>query len=141
MGFDAERTVLQRMGVNADIPDSGCCGLAGSWGFEHDKYAISMDCGERVLFPAVREAPSSMVIVADGFSCRTQIAQGTDRRALHLAQLIRSALPGGPDLPPERPERAIGSHRPALRRPLALTLAGAAAAAAVGAAARARSRT
>jgi FAD/FMN-containing dehydrogenase/Fe-S oxidoreductase len=92
MGTDGELAVLSRMGIDHDMPATGCCGLAGSWGFEQDKYEISMQCGERVLFPAVREASPDTVIVADGFSCRTQIAQGTDRRAIHLAQLIQSCL-------------------------------------------------
>ncbi|HET6910247.1 MAG TPA: FAD-linked oxidase C-terminal domain-containing protein [Mycobacteriales bacterium] len=107
MGFDSEKKVLEETGADVEIPDSGCCGLAGSWGFEKEKYDISMDCGERVIFPKVRDAAPGDVILADGFSCRTQIEQGTGRRAIHLAQLIQAALPGGRELPPERPERAF----------------------------------
>jgi Fe-S oxidoreductase len=92
MGFDAEQRLLDRLGVQAELPDSGCCGLAGSWGFEKDKHDISMDCGERAIFPKVREAAPDTVVLADGFSCRTQIQQGTGRQAMHLAQLIRDAL-------------------------------------------------
>jgi Fe-S oxidoreductase len=93
MGFDAERDVLDRLGVRADYPDSGCCGLAGSFGFEAgDKYGVSMQAGERVLFPAVRAADDRTLILADGFSCRTQIEQGTGRRAMHLAELIALGL-------------------------------------------------
>ncbi len=106
MGFDAEQKVFERMGADAEVPSSGCCGLAGSWGFEKEKYAISMDCGERVLFPKVRDAAPDTVILADGFSCRTQIEQGTKRRAIHLAQLIQSELKQQ-RLPRERPERAF----------------------------------
>jgi Fe-S oxidoreductase len=94
MGFDAEQKIFERMGADVDLPDSGCCGLAGSWGFEKEKYDISMDCGERVLFPKVREAAPDTVILADGFSCRTQIQQGTKRQAIHLAQLIRDGMTG-----------------------------------------------
>ena len=95
MGTDAERGVLERMGVDAQSPASGCCGLAGSWGFEKDKHEISMACGERVLFPAVREAGAETTVLADGFSCRTQIEQGTGRHAVHLAQLIKAGLADG----------------------------------------------
>jgi len=93
MGFDAERAILDRLGVRADYPDSGCCGLAGSFGFEAgDKYEVSIKAGERVLFPAVRAADERTLILADGFSCRTQIEQGTGRRAMHLSELIALGL-------------------------------------------------
>jgi Fe-S oxidoreductase len=106
MGTDAERKVLERMHVDAEWPASGCCGLAGSWGFEKGKYEISMQCGERVLFPAVREASADTVIVADGFSCRTQIEQGTKRRAVHLAQLVKTAIEAEPARAQGPPERS-----------------------------------
>ena len=66
--------------------------MAGSFGFEKDHYEVSIKCGERALFPAVRNATSETLIIADGFSCREQIAQNTDRRALHLAQVRHRAL-------------------------------------------------
>ncbi len=92
MGFDPEQKILEKIGLDCRILDSGCCGLAGSFGFEAGiKYEVSMRAGERVLFPAVREAPADTLIVADGFSCRTQIEHGTGRQALHLAQVIRLA--------------------------------------------------
>ena len=92
MGFDCDEDVLRRLGLELDIPDSGCCGLAGSFGFEAgEKYDVSMRAGERVLFPKVRESDDAL-IVADGFSCRTQIEHGTGRRALHLAELLRMAM-------------------------------------------------
>jgi Fe-S oxidoreductase len=93
-GMGDETAVLDRMAVDWDMPDSGCCGLAGSWGFEAEKYQLSMAIGERVLFPAVRDADPATVVMADGFSCRTQIEHGTGRRAVHLAQLIESRLAG-----------------------------------------------
>jgi hypothetical protein len=66
--------------------------MAGSFGFERDKYDVSMAIGELELLPAVRSAPADCLIIADGFSCREQIAQGTDRQALHLAEVLQMAL-------------------------------------------------
>jgi FAD/FMN-containing dehydrogenase/Fe-S oxidoreductase len=88
----AEESVLRRMGVEVRQPAPGCCGMAGSFGFERDKYDISMAIGELELLPAVRCAPADCLIIADGFSCREQIAQGTDRHALHLADVLQMAL-------------------------------------------------
>jgi hypothetical protein len=93
---DGEQSVLERMGLSAESVSGGCCGLAGSWGFESGKYGISMDCGEQALLPAVREAAKDTVVVANGFSCKTQIAEaGTGRKALHLAQVMQLARAGG----------------------------------------------
>jgi FAD/FMN-containing dehydrogenase/Fe-S oxidoreductase len=94
--FDADQRLLDKLGLDYEILDSGCCGLAGSFGFERgEKYEVSMRCGERALFPAVRGAPNDMLIITDGFSCHTQMQHGTGRRALHLAQLLRLAIDGG----------------------------------------------
>jgi Fe-S oxidoreductase len=101
--FDDEEKVLKKLGLDVDHPDSGCCGMAGAFGFENDKYELSMRVGERVLLPAVREASRDTIIVADGFSCREQIAQGTEREALHLAQVLQMALHN--ESPGELPER------------------------------------
>jgi Fe-S oxidoreductase len=95
MKFDAEDRALTAMGLDVDVLDSGCCGMAGSFGFERGHYDISMTVGERVLLPAVRRARKDTLIVADGFSCRTQIAQSTDRRALHLADVLEMAARDG----------------------------------------------
>jgi FAD/FMN-containing dehydrogenase/Fe-S oxidoreductase len=97
-GIRPDRELLEAMGLEVETPDSGCCGLAGSFGFEADHYELSMACGERVLLPAVRESPDSL-IVADGFSCRTQIEHGTGRKALHVAEVLAlaSARAGLPD--------------------------------------------
>ncbi len=92
LGFDADRAMLAAAGVAAQVPDSGCCGLAGNFGFERGHYELSQAVGERVLLPAVRAADPATAIVADGFSCRTQISQGTDRRPVHLAQLLAEGL-------------------------------------------------
>jgi FAD/FMN-containing dehydrogenase/Fe-S oxidoreductase len=87
IGFDAELDLLRKSALEVECPDSGCCGMAGSFGFEAEHYEISQRIGERVLLPAVRQAGDSL-LVADGFSCRTQIEQGTGRKALHIAQVL-----------------------------------------------------
>jgi FAD/FMN-containing dehydrogenase/Fe-S oxidoreductase len=92
MKMTDEEAVLREMGVDFYAPAPGCCGMAGAFGFEKDKYAISMAVGELELLPAVREAPPDALIIADGFSCREQIAQGTGRHAVHLAEVIGMAL-------------------------------------------------
>jgi FAD/FMN-containing dehydrogenase/Fe-S oxidoreductase len=92
MKMTDEEMVLREMGIDFYAPAPGCCGMAGSFGFEKDKYAISMAVGELELLPAVREAAPDSLIIADGFSCREQIAQGAGRHAVHLAEVIRMAL-------------------------------------------------
>jgi len=94
MKMTDEESVLTKMGVDWSAPAPGCCGMAGSFGFEEDKYDISLAIGELELLPAVRQAPADSLIIADGFSCREQIAQCTDRQALHLAEVIAMALQG-----------------------------------------------
>ncbi len=93
MGMNADRLLLDRLGLDWRLLDSGCCGMAGAFGFEKDHYEVSMACAERALLPAVREAGAETLILADGFSCREQITQATGRRALHLAEAARKALP------------------------------------------------
>jgi hypothetical protein len=92
MKMTAEESLLRRIGIDFQAPAPGCCGMAGSFGFEHDKYDISAAIGELELLPAVRKAPPDWLIIADGFSCREQIAQGTGRHALHLAEVLQMAL-------------------------------------------------
>jgi FAD/FMN-containing dehydrogenase/Fe-S oxidoreductase len=87
-----EESLLRRIGIDFHSPAPGCCGMAGSFGFEHDKYDISAAIGELELLPAVRKAPPDWLIIADGFSCREQIAQGTNRHALHVAEVLQMAL-------------------------------------------------
>lgn len=92
MSFTADRTLIGSLGLDAHILE-GCCGMAGAFGFSKDHYDISLAVGERALLPAVRAAGPDDLLLADGFSCRTQIAQTTGRRALHLAEVMaRSAL-------------------------------------------------
>jgi Fe-S oxidoreductase len=92
MKMSAEESLLRRIGIDFQAPAPGCCGMAGSFGFEHDKYEVSQAIGELELLPAVRKAPADWLIIADGFSCREQIAQGTGRHALHLAEVLQMAL-------------------------------------------------
>jgi Fe-S oxidoreductase len=92
MKMTAEESVLRRLGIEFTAPAPGCCGMAGAFGFEKDKYDVSIAIGELELLPAVRQAPTDWLIVADGFSCREQIAQETDRQALHLAEVLQMAL-------------------------------------------------
>ncbi|MEE8397305.1 MAG: heterodisulfide reductase-related iron-sulfur binding cluster, partial [bacterium] len=81
-------------GAEAHEIDAGCCGMAGSFGYEREHYAISMAIGEQRLFPAVRGAAKETVIVADGISCREQIAHGTKRKAKHLVEVVAEAMEG-----------------------------------------------
>jgi Fe-S oxidoreductase len=91
---------------------SGCCGMAGSFGYEREKYPISIAAGERVLLPAVRAASPRAIIMTDGFSFKSQIAQETDRHALHLAEVLRMAMKQGPNAGREEyPERPVIAPR------------------------------
>jgi Fe-S oxidoreductase len=94
MGFDADRSVLAALGVEVQVLDEGCCGLAGNFGFEDGHYEVSTACAERGLLPAIREADADTAVLADGFSCRTQIRQldDTGHEPVHLAHLAATAL-------------------------------------------------
>jgi FAD/FMN-containing dehydrogenase/Fe-S oxidoreductase len=96
---DQGRGLLTRAGVEAEMTSAGCCGMAGSFGYgAGEQYDVSMRIGEQFLLPAVRAADAETLLVADGFSCRTQIAAGTGRRALHTAEVLALGLQafGGP---------------------------------------------
>jgi Fe-S oxidoreductase len=95
MRMGAEEAVLKKLGLDFEVLDSSCCGMAGIFGFEKAHYDVSIKCGERVLLPAVRNAAKDTLIIANGFRCQEQIAQTTDRQALHLAQVIQMALHEG----------------------------------------------
>lgn len=97
--FKDEESVLQKTGLDYQILDSGCCGMAGAFGYESDHYEVGIKCGERVLLPAIHSAPRDALIISDGFSCREQILQHTDRHGLHLAQVLQMALHEGPHGP------------------------------------------
>lgn len=92
LGTEDDRAVMAAIGVDAEVLDSGCCGLAGNFGFEQGHYEVSMACAERVLLPAVRAADADVEVLADGFSCRTQLRQAGTREPVHLAQLAARAL-------------------------------------------------
>ncbi len=85
-------SLLRKMDLDLTSLDSGCCGMAGPFGFDREKYEIAQAIGERVLLPAVRAASQDTLIVSDGFSCREQVYQSTGRRAYHLAEVIQLAL-------------------------------------------------
>ncbi|QNS02761.1 FAD-binding and (Fe-S)-binding domain-containing protein [Streptomyces xanthii] len=118
LGDDADRELMRRAHLLADILDEGCCGLAGNFGFERGHHEVSAAVAEQGVLPAVRAASPGSLLLADGFSCRTQIEQGgTGRRALHLAEVLALGLDG--NLPSERPERLAdrpSGPSPAARR-------------------------
>jgi FAD/FMN-containing dehydrogenase/Fe-S oxidoreductase len=93
MGFDSDAELLKACGVEVDVLDSGCCGLAGNFGFEAGHYDVSVACAEQGLWPAVRDARPETAVLADGFSCRTQIQAGhLGRDGIHLAQLLAGLI-------------------------------------------------
>jgi FAD/FMN-containing dehydrogenase/Fe-S oxidoreductase len=94
-GMKSELDILDRLGLDVEIPESGCCGMAGSFGFERAHYDLAMKCAQRALLPAVRACPDETLLIANGFSCQEQIAQSTQRRPLHLAQVLQLALHEG----------------------------------------------
>jgi Fe-S oxidoreductase len=89
-GMKDEVAILRATGADVELLDSGCCGMAGPFGFEEDKYEVSQKLGERSLLPAVRQNPNA-TIVSDGFSCCEQITQNTDARPKHLAEVLAEA--------------------------------------------------
>ncbi len=111
-GMANEQKLLARVGLDAELLDSGCCGLAGSFGYEEDHYEVSMKVGERVLLPKVREAARDTLIVTDGFSCREQVMHGIRRHAMHLAEVIQMAM--------RQPSPDRNMWRPALCRKIRL---------------------
>ncbi|WP_133904341.1 FAD-binding and (Fe-S)-binding domain-containing protein [Actinophytocola oryzae] len=92
LGFTPEAKLMERAGVRNSRLPAGCCGLAGNFGFEREHYAVSQALAEQTLLPAIREAAPDTVVIADGFSCRTQVAQGSARRAVHLAEVLAEGL-------------------------------------------------
>ena len=87
-GLADDRSLLEAMGIDVEMVTGGCCGLAGSWGFEAGHHDLSVDAGEAALLPAVRRASPRTLVVSNGFSCKTQIDYGAHRHALHLAEVI-----------------------------------------------------
>jgi Fe-S oxidoreductase len=95
LGDGAERRLREAAGLTGTLA-GGCCGLAGNFGFEKGHEEVSRACAEEQLLPAVRAADDTAVVLADGFSCRTQLAQLSDRRGRHLAEVLAEALENGP---------------------------------------------
>ncbi|GAA1268060.1 FAD-binding and (Fe-S)-binding domain-containing protein [Sphaerisporangium rubeum] len=139
LGYDADQAVLRDAGVDARVLDSGCCGLAGNFGFEKGHYEVSEACAERVLLPEIRQASPAALVLADGFSCRTQIEQSDagGREAVHLAQVLRAGLrhERGPEACPER-SLAVRTAPPSTAARVAATAAAGTAAAALAVLAR-----
>lgn len=93
LGFGADEQLMAAVGIDNTTLDSGCCGLAGNFGFEAGHYDVSVACAEDRMLPAIRETEPDTLVVSDGFSCRTQVAQHSDRTPVHLAELLSRALP------------------------------------------------
>ncbi|HEY9441499.1 MAG TPA: heterodisulfide reductase-related iron-sulfur binding cluster, partial [Streptomyces sp.] len=101
LGKAADDRVMSRIGLDNERLDSGCCGLAGNFGFEKEHYGISVKIAENVLLPALRAAAPDTAVVADGFSCRTQISQLSSRRPVHLAELLRDSIRASAEAGPD----------------------------------------
>ncbi|MDP9474262.1 MAG: FAD-binding protein [Actinomycetota bacterium] len=126
MGMSGERKLLEKMGLDFEVLDSGCCGLAGSFGFENEHYDLSMQVGEHKFFPMMRDAGKDTLLIADGFSCKTQLEHGSERRALHVSQVIKMAMDygeSGPegDYPEQRyPDVVLDGNGPDLKSAAAI---------------------
>jgi Fe-S oxidoreductase len=124
LDFRADHEALGRTGLDVEVLSAGCCGMAGAFGFVEGTRAVGHAAGERDLLPRIRRERIDTLVVANGFSCREQIAQHSDRRALHLAEVLKMALDGTAPTPGEPPERAIVEARArAVRRSMMKTTA------------------
>ncbi|MFL6354930.1 MAG: FAD-binding and (Fe-S)-binding domain-containing protein, partial [Bryobacteraceae bacterium] len=92
IGMSDEIRLFDSAGLDCDLLDSGCCGMAGSFGFDKDKYRVSRDIGELVLLPEIRAAAPDSLIISNGYSCREQIEQCTDRKTFHSAEVLLMAI-------------------------------------------------
>ena len=116
MHMDAEVAILKKLGLDYELLDSGCCGMAGAFGFERKHYDVSIKCGERVLLPAVRDADEDTLIIANGFSCCQQIEQCTGRKSVHLAQVLQMAIDGQSISSEQRPSKTFQpAARPSIK--------------------------
>jgi Fe-S oxidoreductase len=124
-----DRELLDRLGLDYEVLDTGCCGMAGSFGYHAgEHYDVSVKIAEHSLLPKLRQVAPSTLVIADGFSCRGQIEQLDGREALHVAQVARRALRESGRTGPEHGEAA-----PRRRRRLPLAVAAVAALGAAGA--------
>jgi Fe-S oxidoreductase len=98
-GTESTTAACRGATLDATVLDAGCCGMAGSFGFDQDHYDVSLAVGERLLLPEIRSAPADTLVIADGFSCRQQIQHGTGRRARHFAEVVRAAISSPNTLP------------------------------------------
>jgi FAD/FMN-containing dehydrogenase/Fe-S oxidoreductase len=106
MKLESEQEMFKKLGLDVQIPESGCCGMAGAFGFEKgEHYDVSIKCGERHLLPAVRETAGETLVIANGFSCHEQIVQQTEKKPLHIAEVLRMAMKHGTPRPPEPPKK------------------------------------
>ena len=112
LGISDEHALLKKTGLRFSTPNDGCCGMAGSFGFEESHFGVSMDVGQRKLFPALRAASPSTLLVADGFSCREQVRHATGRMPFHVAEVLQMGLRG------EEPPPAGPVSQPRRRRPV-----------------------
>lgn len=113
MKVDSEKELLRSLGLDFEIPDEGCCGMAGAFGFEKgDPYDVSVKLAEQKLAPAVRQAKEETLIIANGFSCHEQIVQQTRRRPLHVAEVLQLAKQQG------RPRSVTPHYQPTEPEPL-----------------------
>jgi Fe-S oxidoreductase len=93
MKLDAEKKILDKTGLQYEVLPTTCCGMAGYFGYQKGRhYEVSVKAGETLLLPSVRGASANTLIVTDGFSCREQIEQQTNRKGLHLAQVLQMSL-------------------------------------------------
>jgi FAD/FMN-containing dehydrogenase/Fe-S oxidoreductase len=134
MKMETEETALKKMGMNYEMPDNGCCGLAGSFGFEKEKYETSIKIADKELTPHLDRAKESTFVIANGFSCREQIEHVSGRRGLHIAEVMQMAIHSGPNGPtvgaPER--ELIERHEAEVRKSMARAAAGIGTIAALG---------
>ena len=120
--IESEEGVLKRLGLSYELPNNGCCGLAGSFGFERDKYQVSMDIAKLELEPLLQKAKPETIVIADGFSCREQVMQASNRQGLHIAEVIQMAVRG--EQPGPFPEsRMANAHKRHVRNSMIRTAA------------------
>jgi FAD/FMN-containing dehydrogenase/Fe-S oxidoreductase len=122
LDFDAELALLQRIGVDYQLLDSGCCGMAGPFGFQEEHIEVAQACAERVLLPAARAADARTLLVTSGFSCREMIEQNRVRHPVHMAEVVHMALERAGKVPTlaRKPRTPAPAHRSALGASLGL---------------------
>jgi FAD/FMN-containing dehydrogenase/Fe-S oxidoreductase len=126
--FDPEIAVLRRIGIDVEVLDSGCCGMAGPFGFQAEHYDVAQACAERVLLPAVRAADPGTMLVTSGFSCREMVEQNRLDRPVHLAEVVHLAMERAGRIPSlARRPTALAHARSAAPGTAFLALAGGAA--------------